>query len=264
MKRHAAALRGQTADRAGAGPSTANDKLLDILNALGAHGPHLALPELAKLTGLSKATLARVLRVAERRQYVQLIDGDKYTVGLPLLVLGYQALAGSRLRSLAMPLLIRLSEGFDAAANLVVPRWPQVLLLERVIPPRLHATFSPPGRLAPFYATATGKALAAFQAPHLIDDLMNRPRVALTEHTITDAQTLRTALDEIRQRGWALDKGELRVGVRCIAAPVRDAGGAVVATMGLSSTGVEEITDHVHIRSLLDAANTLSGLLGYA
>ncbi len=264
MERRASSLRARARARVDGGLSTANDKLLDILNALGAHCPHLALSELARLTGLSKASLSRVLRVAERRQYVHVMDGDKYTVGLPLLMLGYQVLAGSRLRALAMPLLMRLSEGFDTAANLVIPRWPHVLLLERVIPPRLHATFSPPGRLAPFYATATGKALAAFQPPHIIDDLMNRPRVALTERTITEAQKLRAALGEARQRGWALDEGELRVGVRCVAAPVRDGSGAVVATMGLSSTGAEELTDHVHIRSLLDAANTLSGLLGYA
>jgi DNA-binding IclR family transcriptional regulator len=244
---------------------TANDKLLDVLDVLGTDGPYLSLSDIAKLTALPKATLSRVLRLAERRQYVRLVEGsDKYMAGLPLLILGHQALVSSRVRSLSMPLLIRLSEAFDVAAHLAVPHWPHILYLERVSPPRLHATFSPPGRLAPFYTTATGKALAAFQPADALEDLLRLPRVALTERTKIDAETLRADLREIKERGWALGDGEMRIGVRCLAAPVRDENGNVAAAIGLSSTGAEALADQAHIRPLLDATNTLAGLLGYA
>jgi DNA-binding IclR family transcriptional regulator len=244
---------------------TANDKLLDVFDALGTDGPYLSLSEIMKLTGWPKATLSRVLRLAQRRGYLKLADGgEKYIAGLALLVLGHQALISSRIRSLGMPLLIPLSEAFEVAAHLAVPHWPHVLYLERVSPPRLHGTFSPPGRLAPFYATATGKALAAFQPANAIEDLLAAGRVPLTDRTKIDADMLRADLREIRERGWALDDGEMRVGIKCVAAPVRDENGNVAAAIGLSSTGAEELGDQTHIRPLLDAANTLAGLLGYA
>ncbi len=253
-----------SAFRASGDLNTAGDKILDILDVFATSPtPELALSDLSTLTELTKSTTLRIIRLLERRGYIHRTDGERYLLSEASLILGQQAQAGCTLRAIALPILIRLCEEFDDATNLMVPRWPAVLYLERVIPPLLRASFSAPGKLSRFYASAGGKVLAAFQPGDLIAQLLETSLVALTERTITDPTLLKRELQETRRRGWAVDNEELRIGVKCIAAPVRNARGMVVASIGLSSVSPRPIDDEWHVRAVRDAGNSLSGLLGY-
>jgi len=237
--------------------------VLNLLDSLISVGVSFTLTDATRASGLSKSTTLRLLQLFERRGYLDRSDGNRYSVSKKFLVLGHQALVGSTLRNMALPLLISLSETLQEAANLAVPYWPKILYFERVIPVGLQATFSPIGKLAPFHATAVGKAIAAFQPPAVLATLFSAPLEALTARTKTDRAALERDFQEVRARGWAFDDGELRAGVRCIAAPVYDASGSVVASIGLSSIRSTSITDESHVGALLDAAANLSGLLGY-
>lgn len=241
----------------------AHDKVLNLLDSLAVVGTSFSLADATRASGLTKSTALRLLQSLERRGYVKRSDGNRYSVSKKFLILGHQALVSSPLRNMALPLLINLSETLQEAANLAVPYWPKVLYFERVIPVGLQATFSPIGKLAPFHATAVGKAIAAFQPLAVLDVLFRVPLEALTDRTKVDRRALEREFQEIRTRGWAFDDGELRAGVRCIAAPVYDASRTVIASIGLSSIRSTSINDDRHVGALLDAVANLSGLLGY-
>ncbi len=84
-------------------------------------------------------------------------------------------------------------------------------------------------RLNPLHCTALGKALLAFGDLQPQDDLQ-----AFTVNTLTDPAKLRENLEQIRAQGYSVDDEEFDPGVRCIAVPVWDFRGKVVASMGIS------------------------------
>jgi len=86
------------------------------------------------------------------------------------------------------------------------------------------------GTLAPLHCTALGKSLLAFSTEAVFPSELQ----AFTPRTITDAETLRRHLEQVRQQGYAVDDEEYDFGVRCVAAPVFDYRGKAVGAIGIS------------------------------
>lgn len=244
-------------------PVSMGDRLLDVLEIVASGGGGIPLSQISARTGLPKSTVLRLARVLERRRYIREGPDSRYSVSEMSVVLAQYSLATSRLRALAMPFLVNLCMTFDATANLCVPMWPDAFYLERVIPPRLCAVLAPRGKVIPIHATAGGKAIAAYQSEPLVESILNRPLAAYTKATKTDAPALRAEFEEIRGRGWAFDRGELRPQVQCVAAPVRDKDGHVIASIGLTAVSEPSLDGEIHSRAVVDAGRNLSGLLGY-
>lgn len=238
-------------------------RILDILEVVGLDGRGLSLAEVASGAGLPKSSALRLLRVLEQRGFLERSAFEKYRVSESILIIAHQVLASSQMKAFATPFLVSLCTKFGRIANLAIPIWPRVIYLDHVSPPELHAIVSPPGKVIPFYATAAGKAIVAFQSKELIDHLLGHPRVAYTERTIADGSALRHELETVKSRGWAGDNGEFRLDITCVAAPVRDRDGRVIASISLSSIG-DSVTDEDHAQAVVGAANNLSGIHGYS
>ena len=122
------------------------------------------------------------------------------------------------------------------------------------------------GRMIPAHGTRGGKMLLASLPPEELDRLFplgeDLPR--LTATTITDRAAFFRLLDRIRAQDFATDDGESTVGLRCIAAPVRDASGKVVAAMSVSVPSPRFTPDRAPMlhRTLLQGAQDLSARLG--
>ena len=84
----------------------------------------------------------------------------------------------------------------------------------------------------PAYCTAEGQAILAFQPAEVVERVVRDGLAARTPQTITDPQTLRKVLDGVRARGCAIEDEESELGMRCIAAPLRNDAGEVVAAIG--------------------------------
>jgi DNA-binding IclR family transcriptional regulator len=95
------------------------------------------------------------------------------------------------------------------------------------------------GQSAPIYCTGVGKLLLAHAPPEQVERILARGELRrYTEHTITDRAKLAAELEGIRRRGFALDDEEHEVGVRCVAAPVRNNQGAAIAALSISLPSV--------------------------
>jgi IclR family acetate operon transcriptional repressor len=113
--------------------------------------------------------------------------------------------------------------------------------------------------LAPSHATAAGKLLLAYRLPWS-ETLLETKLAAVTEHTLTDPRELRADLQRTRERGYAIEEGELHADHRALAAPITHSDGEVIAALALS-TRRGRATLNAHRDELLHAAERISAAL---
>lgn len=242
-------------------------KVLELLEALADGTRSKSLAELTAGTGLPRATTFRLVRTLEEMGYVHK-SGNSYSLGYKCFILCSAARDTVDLRTEALPHLEWLRDVTGETTQIaVLDEW-QVVYLERVLSRQpVGYMKSRAGAILPAYCTGLGKAQLAFRPRELVEawaPLQTFRR--LTPHTITTAAGLMEELDSIRHRGYALDDEEREPGVRCIAAPVRDHDGEVVAAIsvaGPSDRMPQELADSDMARQVISAAANISRRLGY-
>ncbi len=242
-------------------------KVLELLEALADGTRSKSLAELTAGTGLPRATTFRLVRTLEEMGYVHK-SGNGYSLGYKCFILCSAARDTVDLRTEALPHLEWLRDVTGETTQIaVLDEW-QVVYLERVLSRQpVGYMKSRAGAILPAYCTGLGKAQLAFRPRELVEawaPLQTFRR--LTPHTITTAAGLMEELDSIRHRGYALDDEEREPGVRCIAAPVRDHDGEVVAAISVAAPSdrmPQELADSDMARQVISAAANISRRLGY-
>lgn len=207
--------------------------VLDHLSTL----PGVTLSDLAQDLDQSPATVYRILVTLELRGIVELDPVTQaWHVGPRAFVIGARFLRRTSLVDRARPVMRELMEAAGETANLGIARGVDVLFVSQVESHASIRAFFPPGALSPMHASGIGKALLA----NMPEDRLQRLLMAgeyerFTEHTLTDPVVLAADLGVIRTRGYSVDDEEKNIGMRCVAAPVRDWHGEV--TSGISVSG---------------------------
>jgi DNA-binding IclR family transcriptional regulator len=121
------------------------------------------------------------------------------------------------------------------------------------------------GTRSPVHCTASGKVILAFAPPAARSALVGRPLERRTPRTITDAGELEAQLREVREDGYARTFEELEVGLNAVAAPVRSAGGEVIAGLDVSGPAhrIAASEGSALVARTREAADDLSHRLGY-
>jgi IclR family transcriptional regulator, KDG regulon repressor len=249
-------------------PATTITKVCRVLEEFRSR-PSIGVSDLARRTDLLPSDVHRILTSL---QYCGYIDQDpetkRYRLGCGLLKLGLIAGERIRLRAASRPLLQRISEELDATALLAMfdRRELEVFLVEQIDCP--GESFLKPGLGSPSgpHCTALGKTIMACMDRETTLRAVNKsgmPR--MTSHTITDMAVLEDEFAKIRQQGYSTDHEESIKGACCLAAPVRDHTGAVVAAISASL-----MTDHFFRKNesrlasvVKSAAAELSASIGY-
>jgi DNA-binding IclR family transcriptional regulator len=162
-------------------------------------------------------------------------ERDRYRLGMKLFELGNIVLANMDLHREARPFVDALTRQSGQAVHLAVFDGHRALVIHRADASPEKGQPTALIEQAPVHCTSVGKAILAFQSAATIDRVISVGLIRFTDATITDPELLRVELDAVRERGYALDEGEHQPGVRCVAAPIRDQSGRVVA--GISITG---------------------------
>ena len=234
------------------------DRGLAVIRAFSADQPSLTLSEVARSTGLSRASARRFLHTLVMLGYVA-TDGREFRLRPRLLELGYAYLSGLRLPDLAEPHLRKLADETGESSSVAVLDGADIVYVARVAVYRIMSAAIGVGTRFPAYATAMGRAILAFGPPEREEAYLQSVTLeALTHYTITDPVVLHEELARVRRQGWALVDQELEEGLRSIAAPVRDATGEVVAAVNVaapSRRGPSGQSDF--IGPLLAAANAI-------
>lgn len=211
------------------------DRAFDVLDVIAAHSG-LTLSEIATALDQSPATMHRVLATLEARQVVE-TDPVRQTwhIGAAAFRLGSAFLRRSSVVERARPVMRALMEETGETSNLGIERNSEVMFLSQVETHESIRAFFPPGTLSPMHASGIGKALLAAMP----EDAVSKRLRHLTLERFTDKTILTTAelladLAQIQRRGWAFDDEEKALGMRCVAAPIRNLHGEPVAGLSIS------------------------------
>ena len=260
MKRHLKAVSGAryTVDAAA--------KALDLLGAFSFREPRLSLADLATRTGIPRPTAFRLLTTLEQAGFVSKISGE-YQLGIKCFVLGNIVAATLDLREKAHAHLERLRDATGETVHLAVLERQQVLYLERLQSPHpIGFMRSRIGGVVPAYCTSLGKTLMAFRPADEIERwLRTQPLKPMTRATITSARRLSKELRSIRERGYAVDEQEHEVGVRCVAAPIANHAGDVVAAISVAGPAdrlPRPLVGSAMAQAVVAAARAISSELG--
>lgn len=239
---------------------------LAVLETL-AHSHGLSLSEVARRARLPVSTTHRLLETLRRRGYVQPVDDGLYRVGLRAFEVGMGFLRGQHLTEAARPVMVQLVDRLQETANLAVRDGDEAVYVLQVESDRMLRLFAQPGARHPLYCTGVGKVLLAWEPEGVVRGLLGSgPLVRFTPRTLTDPEAVLRELRGVRARGYAVDREEREEGVRCVAAPVRDAQGRVVAALSVSAPASR--LPHPRIpevaATVLSAAHQISRRLGFS
>ena len=211
-------------------------KALTILDTLGASDQGMLLSELANVVGFPMSTTHRLLKTLASQGYVEKDSfSGRYVLGNKVLFLQIASTNRLKVVRTAFPHLRELTHAIDEAANLSTLSDGRVVYLESVAADRAIGLYSPPGSVAPAHCTAMGKVLLSFLAEQELNQwFAEHELAAATPNTITDREILRAQLRQIRAQGHSIDNEEWVSGIRCIAAPIHDYSGRVVAAVSVS------------------------------
>ncbi|MGH3321548.1 MAG: IclR family transcriptional regulator domain-containing protein [Streptosporangiaceae bacterium] len=223
---------------------------LAVIRAFDASSPTLTLSEVARATGLTRATARRFLHTLAALGYVR-NEGSAFALSPRVLELGYAYLSGLTLPEVAEPHLERLVAEVQESSSVSVLDGEDIVYVARVPTSRIMTVTISIGTRFPAYATSMGRVLLAGLPPGELDAYLGGVRFRrLTPRTITSAGSLRGELERARGQGWALVDQELEEGLRSIAAPIRDRTGRVVAAANVSSHASRTTPDSLRGRLL--------------
>ena len=233
---------------------------LAVIRAFDAENPELTLTEVSKRVGIPAAASRRFLRTLQTLGYVR-TDGRLFALTPRVLELGFSYLSALSLPEMMQPHLEKLSHALEESVSAAVLSDADIVYVARVPTRRIMTVGITIGTRFPAHATSMGRVLVSDLPSSERDRLLAGADLArLTERTLTSPAELNAELDRVRDQGWALVDGELEVGLRSIAAPVRGRDGRVAAAVNVSTSTsagpTETLIDH-HLPLLLQTARDI-------
>lgn len=209
-------------------------KAIHLLSCFTVEEPKLGVSELAKRTGLLKSSVHNMLTTLEACSMIERTSDGKYTLGVRCLCLGSVYRMTRDSNKLIRTALTELSEITGETVNLAVCRDQDVIYLDNIRVRASHLTLDYSGETAPLYCTGVGKSILAYLPRQRQEQVLNSKLVPYTQYTITDPEELARELVLIRERGYAVDRGEHEYDIACVAMPILNEFGAPVASVSVS------------------------------
>jgi IclR family KDG regulon transcriptional repressor len=216
-------------------------KAFTILSLFKRNKPEWGVSEIARELGMQKCTVYRLLATMQEFGAIRkTTDGrNNYRLGIRLFELGSVIADTFDLRGVALAFLHKVAKQSGETVHLGVLNDHEVMSIEAVNGQNTLKSIILIGEKTPLYCTSVGKAILAFLAPPVQKEIIAKiDFIKFTEKTIVDPAALAAELELTRQRGYAFDDMEHEVGVRCIAAPIWDSVGEVVASLSISGPSI--------------------------
>lgn len=233
---------------------------LAVIRAFDDRHPRMTSAEVARQTGLTRATARRLLLTLVELGYVS-ADEREFSLTPRVLELGYSYLSSISLPDLAMAHLTGLAGSVDESASMAVLDGSDIVFVAMVPVKRVLTVTLGVGTRFPAAVTAMGRVLVAgLPMPERQRFLDGVELSALTPHTITSRTALEHELERIAEQGWAIVDQEFELELLTVAAPIREESGRVVAAINVSSSArrstVEAMREQV-LPSVLECARQI-------
>lgn len=241
-------------------------KALSLLDHFSRARPEIGLSDLARLSGLNKATTYRLLGELQEGGFVEQAGSSRdYRLGPAVLRLAALREAAVPLRDMAARALQSLSDVTHETAHLSLLQGDRLSMLAYAYSPR-HGTrvTMEDAQILAFHATSSGLAVLAFSPPAMVEPILQGPLAKRTDDTLTDPAAIRAALDEVRRTGIAESVGGFEKDVHSHAMPLFDAQARVIGAMAVAAPVARMIPDLKALirRELRQHATGLTRALG--
>lgn len=197
--------------------------------------------EMARKLKMNRSTLYRIISALTETGFVKKDpDTQKYSLGLKIIELAGNILGKMEVREVARPILQKLVQTTKETVHLGVLNRDggsggEVIYIDKVDGPEPVGLLTSVGKILPVYVTALGKAIVAFLPEDELEEIVNiQSFEQRTRNTITSKQEFLDCLQTVRSRGYAADNEENRLNACCIAAPIFDISGNVIAAVSIS------------------------------
>ncbi len=241
---------------------------LKILEQFNENNSKLGINELEKTIDLNKSSVWRLIYTLEYLGYLKKVpEEEKYTLGFEGLKFAKIILNRLKIRGIALPYLEDLSAELNLSVNLCVMENDEAILIATASAPDIPDNYFHVGRVFPLYCSSSGKVLLANLPEEdknsIIENLELRQ---LTPNTITDKNKLKKHLNQIVKTGYAVDNEEYLPGTKCLAFPIKNNTGQVIASISVSNRKLnllEEFDVSQYLDNVSKIANKISHELGY-
>jgi DNA-binding IclR family transcriptional regulator len=234
------------------------DRVLATLKTLAGHSSGVSLDALTHELGAPKSSVHRALAALRRAGFAEQDDRGRYRLGSELVRLAFEYQEARDDVTLVSPVLEELSNRFGETAHYAQLEGAEIVYLAKIQPSGLGITMSSRvGGRNPAHATGVGKAMLAHVLADdaAVSDFVKRngPLEKRTPSTLVSARALSADLEEIRTRGFALDRQESELGVNCIAFPIFLSSGRLPS----GSVSVAAVAIRTDVRRLEAAAEDI-------
>jgi IclR family acetate operon transcriptional repressor len=238
---------------------------LRVLEEVASRQP-IGVGELARVLDMPKSSVQRALVALDTAGWIRPASAGvtRWVVTTKALAVGGRASGDLDLRGAAVPIMEDLRRHTEETVHLTVPEGGNMVLIERLETDKPVRTSMALGHALPMHASANGKAVLANGSPEVVRQLLANELPRFTDTTITDPDELRAELAEILRRGFAVNHGEWRPDVGCVAAAVMGGHENPIATLSVNIP-ISRLTQESEVdfgAAVSEAASGLSARLG--
>jgi IclR family pca regulon transcriptional regulator len=223
---------------------------LDVIRAFTRARPRMTLSEIARTTGMTRATVRRFLLTLVREGYAEK-DEKLFALKPKILELGYSALSSMGILDVAQPIMNELARTLQESVFCAVLTGEDVTYIARATSDRLvHVSIAVGGR-APAHAVSTGRVLLGAEPPEALASYLERVTLqAHTCRTVTSKPQLKAAIEAARVDGYSIVDQELEIGLGSISVPIRNPAGRVLAALNVCCPSSRSTVDEMRERIL--------------
>lgn len=240
------------------------DRALNVLDTLRTERKRLGVNEIAKLCDISPSTTFRILKTLEANGWVYQCNDDRYIVGQKISFVMEKNNLYLALKEIAAFVMERYTAKYGQAMNLIVREGAHCYILQQSRTRNLVDYVPPLYAELPFYACAGGKILLSELPIGLVEQIIGScEMVPLTKYTITDPDVFWQELRTVATRNYAFDDRESAENGSCLAVPVRDNEGNIIAALSFSGfVGISKPDDLLtYLPPLQEASGEISHLM---
>lgn len=210
-------------------------KAFDVLEVLDKK-QELGISELSEYLDLDKSTIHRLVTTLKEKGYVvQNPSNLKYSNGIKLFEMGNNVVERLGLRRQAQPFMEKLARMTGETVNLAIMDGKHIIYIDKIETPATIKVDLNIGKKLPIYCTGLGKAMLAFKEEEELEQLLkDETFIKHTSKTVENMEGLKKQLKEIKSKGYALDDEEFVEGLKCVAAPIKNYTGEVVAALSVA------------------------------
>jgi len=223
---------------------------LAVIQAFGPDSSEMTISEVAQATGTTRATARRFLLTLEQLGHIR-NDGRKFSLTPHVLGLGYAYLSSLNWWQNAQPAMEDVVKELQESCSASVLDGKDVIYVARVSATRIMSINLSIGTRLPAHVTSLGRVLLSHQTQEMLDAyLADIVPYKFTDHSKTDINELRDAIETARLKGYALVDQELETGLRSLAVPIYDRNGHILAALNVGTHAARSRLDEMTTRFL--------------